>query len=390
MSPRKSKIMSKNKQLLFAAIIGLALVSCGGEESTSALDDSLIALNAERDSLKNLLSEVNAKIAELDTTKGDNSPIVSAQDVVIDKFVHKIEVQGAVDTDENAMLNAEASGVIRKVHVEEGQKVSQGQALITIDAAILSNQIQEIEAQLELANFMFEKQKKLMEQGVGTEIEFEQAKAQKNSLEKSIQTLRSQQGKTVVRAPFSGVVNEVMVSLGEMAAPGVPLLRIVNARDVKITASLSENLLGKVNVGTQVDLIFPSLNDTIIRSKITSKGNFIDPVNRTFRIRIDVKNNKVLLPNQLAKVNVTDFVKDSAIVVNTISILQDTKNNTFVYKLKKDGDVYNVKKVYVKVEKNYLGRSSVVPLKDGALKPGDKIVVEGAKGITEADQVKVQ
>lgn len=382
--------MSKNKQLLFAAIIGLALVSCGGEETTSALDDSLIALNAERDSLKNLLSEVNAKIAELDTTKGENSPIVSAQDVVIDKFVHKIEVQGAVDTDENAMLNAEASGVIRKVHVEEGQKVSKGQALITIDAAILSNQIQEIEAQLELADFMYTKQKKLMEQGVGTEIEFEQAKAQKNSLEKSIQTLRSQQGKTVVRAPFSGVVNEVMVSLGEMAAPGVPLLRIVNARDVKITASLSENLLGKVNVGTPVDLIFPSLNDTIIKSKITSKGNFIDPVNRTFRIRIDVKNNKVLLPNQLAKVNVTDFVKDSAIVVNTISILQDTKNNTFVYKLKKVGDLYNVKKVYVKVEKNYLGRSSVVPLKEGALKAGDKIVVEGAKGITEADQVKVQ
>lgn len=380
--------MIKNKRILLLTVLGITLISCGSEESTS--DDSLVQLTEQRDSLKTLLAEVNLKISELDTNVVEVTPLVGSEKVVVKDFVHKIEVQGAVDSDKNAMINAEASGVIRKVHVKEGQKVSKGQALITIDAAILSNQIQEIEAQLELANFMYEKQKKLMEQGVGTEIEFEQAKAQKNSLEKSIQTMRSQQGKTVVRSPFSGVIDEVMVSLGEMAAPGVPLLRVVNNSDVKITASISENLLSKVNVGTPVDLYFPSLNDTIIESSITSKGNFIDPVNRTFRIRIELSKNSLLLPNQLAKVNVTDFVKKDAIVVSSSAILQDTQNNSYLYKLKKDGDLFNVEKVYVEVEKNYKGESCIKPIKDGALSENDLIVVDGAKGITEADQVTLQ
>lgn len=379
--------MNKSKHILVAVIAAAMLVSCGEETGG---DETLSQLTSERDSLKLLLTEVNEKITALDTANVEVSPLVGAETVSVKKFVHKIEVQGAVETDKNAMINAEANGVIRKVHVQEGQKVSQGQALITIDAAILSNQIQELEANLELASYMYLKQKKLMEQGVGTEIEFEQAKAQKISMEKSIQTLRSQQGKTVVRAPFSGVIDEVMVSLGEMAAPGIPLLRIVNNSDVKITASISENLLSKVDIGTKVDLHFPSLNDTVIHSIITSKGNFIDPVNRTFRIRIDVSKNKLLLPNQLAKLNITDFTKDSAIVVNSNAIIQDTKNNSYVYKLKKSGDLFSVTKVYVKVEKNYKGESCIVPIKKGSLKENDKIVVKGAKGITESDLVTIQ
>ncbi|MCB9222672.1 MAG: efflux RND transporter periplasmic adaptor subunit [Crocinitomicaceae bacterium] len=372
-------------------VFSIVLISCGGDASNENENAELTDLIAERDSLKDRLTVINAQIAELDTASRVVNPIVSAQAVVIKKFEHKIEVQGAVETDENAMINAEASGKVTKVHVEEGQKVSAGQALVTIDATILSSQIQEMETQLELATYMYEKQKKLMDEGVGTEIDYEQAKAQKNSLEKSIQTMRSQQGKTVVRAPFSGVVDQVMIHMGEMAAPGVPLLRIVNNRDVKITASLSENYLSKVFEGTEVQLSVPSLNDTIIYSKISSKGNFIDPVNRTFRIRIDIKNNKLLLPNQLAKVQVTDFEQDSATVVNSQSILQDTQNNNYIYKLKKTkGDMFNVEKVFVEVLSQYNGEACVIPINGGNIKEGDQIVVNGAKGITEADQVIIQ
>ena len=382
--------MNKTNKYVLTLIAGLVLVSCGGAEDTSASDKTLDALIAERDSLKILISQVNDQITALDTAAANNNPIVTAEQVVLKDFVHKIEIQGAVDSDQNAMINAEASGTIRTVHVQEGQKVSQGQALITIDASVLSFQIQEIEANLELATFMYEKQKKLMEQGVGTEIEFEQAKAQKKSLEKTIQTMRGQQGKTVVRAPFSGVIDEVMVSLGEMAAPGVPLLRLVNNKNVKITASLSENLLGKVNVGTKVDLNFPSINDTTIQTVITSKGNFIDPVNRTFRIRIDISKNEILLPNQLAKVNVTDFTKKNALVVNSEAILQDTKNNTYLYKLNKVNDSYEVIKVYVNVLKKYKGEACVEPINGGVLTEKDRVVVGGAKGITEVDIVNIQ
>lgn len=380
----------KKRQIIPLILITFVAISCGGSEETTESNESLESLISQRDSLKNVLSDINEKIAELDTAS-QSKPLVSAEDVQVKDFVHKIEIQGAVETDKNAVINAEAQGTIRVVHVKEGQKVSQGQALVTIDAAVLSSQIAEIETQLELANYMYEKQKKLMDEGVGTEIEYEQAKAQKNALESSIRTMKSQQGKTVVRAPFSGVVDQVMVSIGEMAAPGVPLMRIVNNKEVKITASLSENLLSKVRVGTEVDLMIPSLNDTVIISKITSRGNFIDPVNRTFRIRIDVSKNELLLPNQLAKVKVTDFSRKDAIVVNAESILQDTKNQNYVYKLvKTKGKSFNVKKVYVNVVSRYEGEACIEALNGAKLGENDRVVVAGAKGITEADQVNVQ
>jgi RND family efflux transporter MFP subunit len=380
------KIRVRSIGLIAGALVVLS--SCGGGEEKN---EKLEALESQRDSLKTLITEIDLKIKELDTAAVDNTPVVTAETVQIKDFVHKIEIQGAVETDKNAMVNAEANGTIRVMHVEEGQKVSKGQALMTIDATVLSSQIEEIEAQLDLANYMYEKQKKLMDEGVGTEIAFEQASAQKKSLEKMVKTMKSQEGKTVVRAPFSGVIDEVMVSIGEMAAPGVPLLRIVNNKDVKITASLSESLLSKVFVGTEVELLIPSLNDTIIKSTVSSKGNFIDPVNRTFRIRIKITNNTLLLPNQLAKVNVTDFTRKDAIVINSESILQDTKNNNYVFALKKTKKgKHKVSKVYVNVIKRYKGEACVEPIVNGELTEKSRLVVDGAKGITESDLVNIQ
>ena len=367
------------------------MAACSASDKPEHENEKLEELLSKRDSLKTLLDEVNTKIEELDSTTMVVNPIVSAEEVERKSFSHKVEVQGSVETDENALVNAEAQGTVRKVHVKEGQKVRRGQALVTIDAAIISNQIQELETQLELAEFMYEKQKKLNEEGVGTEIELKQAKTQKESLEKSLQTLKSQRGKSTVEAPFTGTVDEVMINVGEMAAPGVPLMRIVNNSDVKVTASLTESLLSKVNEGTDVELVFPSLNDTTIETEVTSRGNFIDPVNRTFRIRMDIKNNKLLLPNQLAKVRVTDFKRDSALVINRQALLQDVQNNTYIYKLAgKEGDVFAVEKVFVKVLSEYKDEACIEPLQKGSLDAKDRIVVAGAKGITESDLVKLQ
>jgi len=301
-----------------------------------------------------------------------------------------VEVQGAVETDQNALVNPETSSTIRVIHVKEGQKGSKGQALVTIDAEILQSSISEIETQLEMATYMFEKQQKLMEEGVGVEIEYEQAKNQKKSLEKRIQTMRSQKGKSIVRAPFAGTIDDIMINIGEMASPAFPLLRLVNNKYVTISASLSENLLGNIRVGSSVDLVIPSMNDTLIKAVITYKGNFIDPVNRTFRIQVDIKNNTLLLPNQLAKVNVIDFSRKDALVVDTEAVLQDTKNNNYVYKTIKDGDGFLLKKVFVKIEKSYKGQSCIIPLTAGELNANDVIVLAGAKGVTEADRVKLQ
>ncbi|MGB1102063.1 MAG: efflux RND transporter periplasmic adaptor subunit [Crocinitomicaceae bacterium] len=373
------------KEWVYALMIGPTMVACqGGGESNSDLD----ALISKRDSLKTVLAEVNAEIESMDTTKVVSTPLVTATTIRMEDFSHKVEVPGTVETDLNALINAEASGVITKIHVKEGQKVTKGQSLISIDAEILSSNIAELETSLELAEYMFEKQQRLMDQGVGIEIEYERAKNQKLSLEKKLKTLKSQRGKTVVKAPFTGVIDDIMVNVGEMAAPQFPLLRIVNNNSVTINASLSENLLSKVNEGTAVELVFPSMNDTTIVSTISNKGNYVDPTNRTFRVQIEIKDNKVLLPNQFVEVNVTDFTKKEAFVVDAKSILQDVNNRNYVYRLTTADEpgVFDVEKVYLEVLNKYQGIACIV----GDIAEGDLIVVEGGKGITETDVVKIQ
>jgi membrane fusion protein (multidrug efflux system) len=378
-----------NIRLYTSAVIATAvLASCGGPVQS---DNELERLMAKRDSLKNELAIINEQIALLDTAKEVLIPIVTSSAVEQKDFVHKVEVQGSVETDENVVLTAESQGVIRTIHVKEGQKVSQGQALITIDSEVLASTIDEIETSLEMANYMLDKQQKLMDEGVGVEIEYEQAKNQKKALEQKLKTMRSQQGKTVVRAPFSGVIDEIMVSLGDMASPMTPMIRLVNNKNITIAASLAENLLANVGLGTPVDLVIPAMNDTAIAGVVSYKGNFIDPVNRTFKIQVEIKNNSILMANMLAKVNVVDFTRKNAIVVKTESVLQDTKNNNYVFKLSKgEGDLYSLEKVFVTVEKSYRGESCVVPVVAGSLNQGDQIVLSGAKGITESDKVKLQ
>jgi membrane fusion protein (multidrug efflux system) len=378
----------KTGLLLLSLFTGLILASCGGSQSG---EESLEQLIVKRDELKKELTLLNEKIAALDTAEVDMTPIVTSALIEQKDFVHKVEVQGSVETDENVLVTAESQGTIRAIHVKEGQRVSKGQPLITIDSEILASTIDEVETSLEMANYMFEKQQKLMDEGVGVEIEYEQSRNQKKALEQKLKTMRSQQGKTVVRAPFAGVIDDIMISLGDMATPMNPLMRLVNNKNITISASLAENLLARVNLGTPVDLVIPAMNDTVIQGVVNYKGNFIDPVNRTFKIHVTIKNNSLLLANMLAKVNVVDFAKKDALVVNSESVLQDTKNNNYVYKLTGDKtELFSVEKVFVKVEKSYNGESCIVPVTAGQLVSGDKVVLAGAKGITESDKVKIQ
>ncbi len=359
----------KNKFLYLTIFsLGLLATSCGGGNEDASNEES------DKDSIvENVF------------------PIVSAEPIEIKDFVHKVEVQGGVESDKDALINAEASGTIRVIHVKEGQKVSKGQALITIDSQILQSSIEEVENSFELATYMFDKQQKLMDEGVGVEFDYETAKNNKIALEKKLKTMKTQSGKSVVRAPFSGIVDNIMVNIGEMAAPQFPLLRLVNNNEVSIKASVSENYLMNIKKGTAVELEIPSLNDTIIPSVVSYVGNYIDPVNRTFNIRIDLKNNKLLIPNQLAKVNVTDYYQADATIVSNEAILQDTENNNYIYVLTdKDKETWGVQKIYVEILSQYKGETSIKATGDVELKEGQKVVLRGAKGITEKDRVKLQ
>jgi len=374
-----------NKLIIISSLtLGLFFTSCREKSSLDQLKEKQTELKAE-------ISKIAQDISTLDTTKKEVVLIVSSTLVEQTDFKHKIELQGAVETDQNILINSETPGVIRNIHVREGQKVSKGQTLITIDAEILNSNINELNTSLEMANYMFDKQTKLNAQGLGTEIELEQAKSQKRSLESKLKTLQSQRGKSVVRAPFSGVIDEVFANLGEMASPQAPLIRLVNNKNIKITASVSENHLANVKMGTSVDVVFPNLNDTTITSKITYIGNYIDPVNRTFRVHVELKNNTIFLPNQIAKIKITDTDLKDALVINSNAILQDTDNNFYVYKLTSvKNNKYSLEKVFINLLKSYQGQSAITAINGSDLVDQSKIVLDGGKGVTENDIVKVQ
>ena len=372
--------------IISSLMMGLLAVSCSEKSSLDVLKE-------KQSELKSELNLINTEIFKLDTTKEKIILLVTSTLVEQKDFQHKIELQGAVETDQNILINSESAGIIRKIHVKEGQKVSKGQTLITIDAEILQNTIEEVNTASEMANYMYEKQVSLNEQGLGTEIQLEQAKNQKKSLESKLKTLQTQRGKTLVKAPFSGSIDQIFTHLGEMASPQAPLIRLVNNKNIRITANVSENHLGHINLGTGVDVVFPSLNDTTIQTKISYMGGYIDPINRTFRVHVELNNNSIFLPNQIAKIKLIDVDLESVLVVNSQSILQDTDNNNYVYKMtstNKKTSEYKIEKIYIIIIKSYKGESAITTTRPNQLTNKTELVLNGGKGVTDGDIVKVQ
>jgi membrane fusion protein (multidrug efflux system) len=327
-----------------------------------------------------------------DTTDSDVEktflPLVKLEQAVTKTFVHKIVAQGNVETDKDVILNSEIGGIITQIHVEAGQHVNAGQILITLDASMLSANKKEIQSQLEYAEYMLNKQEELNRRGVGSEFDYETAKNQVNSLRTRINSLDTQRGKYVIKAPFSGVVDQVFAKDGELAGPQSALIRIVNNSVIDITSDLSEKYFSSIHLGTPIEVTFPNYNDTIIYLKVTNVGNFIEPTNRTFRIMATIQNNRIFLPNMLAELFITDVMEKNALVIPSKSIMKGQDNSDYIYVAKKDtSNTYTIKRVPIQILKAYDGETMIE--RAGTINESDLIVVEGARGITEKDIVRI-
>ena len=329
-----------------------------------------------------LFSSCSEEIKEVE--EKNQFPLVKIEKVQSKKFIHEIRIQGNVETDKDVLLTAEMGGLITSIKVKEGQKVSKGQVIATIDASVLSSNVQELKTSLEYAEYMLGKQEELQKRGVGSEFDLETAKNQVNSLKSKMNSLNTQRGKATIRAPFSGIIDNVFARKGQMAGPQSPVVRLVNNKTVDIVASLSEKHIANVRVGTPIVVSFPNYMDTAIYLQITNVGNYIEPTNRTFRIMSTIKNNSFLLPNMLAEVAITDFEVENGLVIPSKSILKDRDNKDFVFVAKKSEGNYKITKVNVIVIKKYNGESLI---KEG-LKENQLVVVEGARGVAEGDVVR--
>lgn len=367
------------------ALIGISLMLCCGK--TSKQSATLLELNHNKrdliqqiDSLSSLLKSVELNISKLDTNK--RLTRVTALKSEKKMFQHFIEVQGSVEADQSVELYPESSGNITKIFVREGQSISKGHPLVQIDNSILESSKVELQTQLDLATTTFERQKRLWDQNIGSEIQYLQAKAKKEGLENSLESLKSQAKKLKITAPFSGTVDEIFVKTGGLANPMFPALRLINLNQIHVESEVTETYLKYIKKGTEVELYFPSI-DKKINTKVDQVGNYINPNNRSFKVRINVNNTDgTLKANLLAEVKISDF-KEVGIVIPSNLIQKDRMNKPFVYSLVKEDKFYRVKKSYIIEKISYENESFI----SEGLEADTLIVDKGSQLVKEDETV---
>lgn len=370
------------------ALAGFIVLSCNSSTDIEKKKEELKELKKEMVNLKAQISKIEKELLEQDSTfvnERDKSVLVALEPIIPRKFEHRISVRGAIASQKNVMLSAEAMANVVRIHVREGESVRQGQILVELDAQILQNNIQELKTALELASTLYEKQKNLWDQNIGTEVQYLQAKNNKESLERKLKTTRSQLENYFVKAPFSGRVYELDVKLGSMLSPGMPVCRVVSLEDMYIQADVSESLVGKFEVGDTVDIEIPAMN-IMTKSTINAIGKVINVQNRTFQIEVKLPKevNGDVRPNQVTVLTITDYVKDKAITIPSKVVQKDGTGN-YIYIARPGENGMVAKKQHITIGKSYNLSTEVL----SGLDSGAKILTEGYRDVADGALITV-
>jgi membrane fusion protein (multidrug efflux system) len=383
------------KKILYISLLGLLITSCGGDSKTASVDKAIESkdlttikttraeIQKQYDAIGAELAKLDLAIAELDTLK--KSALVTTAIVNDTIFTHYIDIQGNVDTKQNLIIYPEYSGVLTQVYVKSGQKVNKGQILARIDDGGLSNQLAQMETQATLTKTTFERQKNLWDKKIGSEIQFLQAKTNYEAQMKAVAQMKAQLGKTIVKAPFSGVIDEVITEKGQVVGPGQQLMRIVNLSDMYVSANVPESFIGKIKNGAIVDVEVKSTGKTY-KGKVRQIGNYINPNNRNFSIEVAVPNSDNLLrPNQVAVLKIEDYKKANAILVPESIVTENAVGEKIIYTVDTSGK-----------EPKAIKKTIVVGLTSGAnievksgLNKGEQIIIEGARSVQNGDIVEI-
>lgn len=359
----------------------LTLFGCGPGDDRSELE----RLIEKRD-------ELNERIAQLKT--GNSSQIseesseefipVRISEVKPQEFKHFITVQGTVESESNILVSPQTPGLVRTIHVQTGDRVKKGQLLAELDASVIKRSIEEVKGGLELARTVYERRARLWEKNIGSEIEYLQAKNSKESLDKKLQTLQEQYQMTLITAPISGAIDEVMIKEGEMAAGGYGAFRIVQLSRLKITASLSENYITHIQQNDIAQVSIPVAGNDF-EQKLHAVSQVIDPNNRTFKIEIRVPREiENLKPNMLALVTINDYTNPQALVVPR-NVIQKTGENNFLFVAESEKGKMKARKRVVKVGEEH---NSLIEITDG-LNPGEQVIVFGFQNLGDGQIITV-
>jgi len=370
-----------NKNLLQVLSLGMAIVllsACGSK----SLDKT-----AQLAALKDQKAKIEAEIAALEKEIGATGNVQRVKTVGLTElstgiFRHYIDLQGKVDAEENVPVTAKMPGTLTSILVKNGDAVKKGQLLAVIDDGVMLKQLAELENQLKTADDIYNRQKSLWDQKIGTEVQFIQAKAQKEGLERSIATLKESWGQTRIYSPISGTVDLVILKTGQAISPGMPLCNIVNLGRLKVVGEVTEAYVSKVRKGDPVVVFFPDLNREIT-TKISYVSNTINPNTRTFTAECSLPAEQAYRANMVAVMKIIDYQNPKAIVV-PVNFIQTAEDGEFVMLADKTGDKQAVaRKAPVKQGYNYSGMVEIT----SGLKSGDFAISTGFQDVNNGETV---
>ena len=384
------------KKIIHALYIIAFIIGCSGDQSVSTTElieakdlnglktqkeDKLKTLNA----LKMELSQINAAIANLDPS--EKLALISMFEVKPENFDHHIEIQANIKTRQNVLLYPEYNGALKKVYVEEGQKVKKGKLLAQIDDAGLKNQLEQLQIQARLSKTTYERTQRLWDQNIGSEMNLLQAKATYESQLKTVAQLKKQLQRTQILAPFSGTIDEIVANTGANLLPGqTPVMRIVNLKKMYTEASVPERYLEQVKKGTSATVKIPML-DREYPTTIRQTGNFINPNNRSFRVETLLPNpDEMIKPNLSCKLKINDYSNPEALMIPMRIVKENASGKKYIFKLKSDGkdQVYRTEQTFVRLGKNSMDKVEVLE----GIQAGDLLVDEGATIVENNQRVK--
>jgi len=373
------------RHILFIATVATLLASCSGEkkEGLEGKKEELAKLKTEQAATTDKIKALEIEIAKLDPKKAAEAKVkpVTVSTLNAETFKRYVELQGTVDAKNNVLITPKSGGAVTAMYVREGDYVNSGTVIGKIDDSILTESIEEVKTQLSLINTLYEKQKNLWDQKIGTELQYLQAKNNKESIERKLVTLNTQLSQTKIISPMSGVVDQVNVKVGEMASPGVGVVRVVNLSNLKVTAKVSDTYAASVKKGDEVIVKFPDLKREY-KVRISFVSTTVDPLSRTFTIEANLPSAKDIKPNMMAQIEINDATSKNALVIDQ-NFVQSTETGNVVYVAEAEGNKKLAKAKTVKTGLSYNGKVEILE----GLKAGDQLITLGYQEVSDGQPI---
>jgi membrane fusion protein (multidrug efflux system) len=377
----------------YIVLFSIVLAACGSttKEEKGELTDKKAQLEKLKGEQKKISTEIitlEKEIAKLDTVGGvkEKEKLVTLSVLEPGRFTHYIELQGKIDAENIAYVTPRGmGGMVKAIYVKQGQQVRKGQLLLRLDNSVGQRQIEQLQTQLSYAQDIYQRQQNLWNQNIGTEVQVLTAKNNVETLQKQIATAKEQLGEANVYAQISGVADEVNIKVGETFSPQTAAMsgiRIVNTNNLKVVASVPENYLSRVSVGTNLLITLPEQNNDTLRAKVNVVGKVIDPNTRAFEVEARIPTGKNLKPNQLAMVKIQDYASSTAISIPVNTLQNDDKGKFVMVAVKENGKMI-ARKRPVNIGELYGDRLEV----RSGLQNGDTLIIEGFQGLYDGQLI---